>query len=68
MEISCNQKLRSKRGLTPSFIKVNGYRNEEEKIELGKWNLVADTILHVDEWKRLFEEVGYNRDWEFFTP
>ena len=51
-----------------SFIKVNGYRNEEEKIELNKWNLVADTILHVDDWERLFEEVGYDRDWEYFTP
>ena len=50
------------------FVKVNGYRNEEEKIALEKWNLVADTILHVDEWNKLFEEVGYEGEWEFFTP
>ena len=50
------------------FVKVNGYRNEEEKIALEKWNLVADTILHVNEWNKLFEEVGYEGEWEFFTP
>ena len=51
-----------------SFIKINGFRNNHEKESLTKWNLVAKTILHVEEWERLFEEVGYDRDWEFFTP
>ena len=51
-----------------SFIKVNGYRNNEEKELLESWNLVAKTILHVDEWKRVFDEVGYDREWEFFVP
>ena len=34
--------------------------------ELDNWNLVAKTILHVEEWKELFDEVGYDREWEFF--
>lgn len=51
-----------------SFVKVNGYTNESERLALHQWNLVADTILHVDEWQKLFDEVGYDRDWEFFTP
>ena len=45
------------------FVKVNGYRNEEEKIAL-EMESVADTILHVNEWNKLFEEVGYEGEWE----
>ena len=51
-----------------SFIKVNGYSNDLEKRKLNEWNLVAKTILHVDEWHELFEEVGYDREWDFFVP
>ena len=51
-----------------SFIKVNGYTNDLEKSQLNDWNLVAKTILHVDEWNELFEEVGYDREWDFFVP
>ena len=51
-----------------SYIKVNGYTNELEKKQLDNWNLVAKTILHVEEWKELFKEVGYDREWEFFVP
>jgi SAM-dependent methyltransferase len=51
-----------------SFIKVNGYRNEEEQIALNKWNVVAKTILHVDEWVALFKEVGYTGDYYWFIP
>lgn len=51
-----------------SFIKVNGYRNEAERVALHQWNVVAKTILHVDEWKRLFTEVGYTGDYTWFTP
>ena len=51
-----------------SFIKVNGYTNDDERLALHQWNLVADTILHVKEWEQIFDEVGYDRDWEFFTP
>ena len=51
-----------------SYIKVNGYTNQIEKEKLNNWNLVAKTILHVDEWHDLFLEVGYDREWEFFVP
>jgi len=49
-----------------SYIKINGYENEEEKKNLNDWNLVAKTILHVDEWEQIFREVGYNGDYSFF--
>ncbi len=53
---------------THSFIKVNGYKNEAERVALHKWNVVAKTILHVDEWKAVFAEVGYTGDYIWFTP
>ena len=49
------------------FIKVNGYKNDEERVALEEWNLVAKTILHVDEWKSLFSEVGFTGDYFWFT-
>ncbi len=51
-----------------AFIKVNGYEMEEERQELENWNLVAKTILHVDEWKKIFDEVRYTGDYWWFRP
>jgi hypothetical protein len=49
------------------YIKVNGYRDSIERDRLERWNLVAQTILHVDEWKSIFSEVGYLGDYSFFS-
>jgi len=51
-----------------AFIKVNGYSNEEERIRLEHWNIVANTILHVDEWLQLFKKTNYVYDYDFFIP
>jgi len=51
-----------------SFITVDAYRNEEEREAMYAWNLTAKTILHVDEWKKLFREVGYTGDYYWFVP
>jgi len=51
-----------------SFLTVDAYRNEEEKELMYAWNLTAKTILHVDEWKALFQEVGYTGDYYWFIP
>ena len=51
-----------------AFIKVNGYTNDDELKRLRGWNLVAKTILHQDEWLKLFEETGYEFDYDFFVP
>jgi len=55
----------SRRG---SFITVDAYRDEEEKERMYAWNLTAKTILHVDEWEKLFNEVGYTGDYYWFMP
>jgi SAM-dependent methyltransferase len=51
-----------------SFITVDAYRNEEEKERMFAWNLTAKTILHVDEWKELFKDIGYTGDYYWFMP
>ena len=47
------------------FVTVDAYRNDEEKETMYAWNLTAKTILHVEEWKELFEEAGYTGDYSF---
>ena len=51
-----------------SFITVDAYRNEEERIQMEAWNLTALTFMHVDEWKAFFEEVVYTGDYYWFIP
>ena len=51
-----------------SFITVDAYRNEEERIRMEAWNLTALTFMHVDEWKAFFEEIGYTGDYYWFIP
>jgi ubiquinone/menaquinone biosynthesis C-methylase UbiE len=49
-----------------SYVTVDAWRNEEERVNLYKWVLTAETMLHVDDWKKLFEEVGYTGDYWWF--
>ncbi|HAF94600.1 MAG: methyltransferase type 11 [Elusimicrobia bacterium GWC2_51_8] len=51
-----------------SFITVDAYHNEEEKQLMMNWNLTGRTIMHVDEWKKFFAEVGYTGDYYWFIP
>ncbi len=51
-----------------SFITVDAYHNDEEKEAMMAWNLTGKTIMHVDEWKQFFEEVGYTGDYYWFIP
>lgn len=51
-----------------AFITVDAYRNDEEKTRMEAWNLTAKTMMHVDEWKAFFKEVGYTGDFYWFIP
>ncbi len=51
-----------------AFIKVNGARNEKEKIAFDRWNIVAKTSLYVEQWQVIFDQVGYTGDYCWFTP
>ncbi len=45
------------------FIKVDSYRNEEEKQRLEAWALTAETAMHADDWINFFKEQGYDGDY-----
>jgi len=64
----CKQALREVQRVSRkhAFIAVDAWRTEEERERLMKWNLTALTYMHVDDWKKLFEEVGYTRDYYWF--
>jgi len=49
-----------------AFITVDAWRTDEERERMMKWNLTALTYMHVDDWKRLFAEVGYTGDYYWF--
>lgn len=51
-----------------AFLTVDAWRNEEEERAMKSWNLTAQTMMHVDDWKRLFKEVGYTHDYFWFIP
>ena len=51
-----------------SFITVDAYRDDYEKDLMESWNLTAKTVMHVDDWKKLFDDVGYTGDYYWFIP
>ena len=66
----CAQALReiervSRKG---AFITVDAYRDDDEKKRMMAWNLTAKTIMHVDEWKAFFAQIGYTDDYFWFIP
>lgn len=48
------------------YITVDAWRNEMERENLYKWVLTAETMMHVDDWKKLFADVGYTGDYWWF--
>lgn len=66
----CKQSLREIQRVARkgSFITMDAYRTPEEKERMDAWNLTALTYMHVDAWKRLFQEVGYTGDFYWFIP
>jgi SAM-dependent methyltransferase len=66
----CGQALREieRVARTGSFITVDAYRTEQERVRMLAWNLTAKTILSVDEWKAFFADVGYRGDYYWFIP
>ena len=49
-----------------AFIVLDAWQNEQEHENLVKWALTAETMMHVDDWKKLFDEVGYTGDYYWF--
>ncbi len=49
-----------------SFITVDAWRNDDERQRMLKWNLTALTYMHVDDWQKMFAEIGFNGDYYWF--
>lgn len=65
----CKQALREiQQVCKQAFIVNDAWRTNEEKERLLKWNLTGITMMQVDDWKKLFEEVGYTGDYYWFIP
>ncbi len=64
----CKQALQEIQRVTKkdAFVTMDAWRNDEEKQRMLKWNLTAHTYMHVDDWKELFDEVGYTGDYYWF--
>jgi ubiquinone/menaquinone biosynthesis C-methylase UbiE len=55
-------------GRGKSFITLDAYRDEEERKRMESWNLTAQTVMHVAEWRKFFDEIGYTGDYFWFIP
>lgn len=64
----CKQAIRELQRVSRgnAFITVDAWRSEEERKRLMQWNLTALTYMHVDDWRRLYAEVGYTGDYYWF--
>jgi len=51
-----------------SFITLDAYRNDEEKERMEAWNLTAKTVMHANQWKEFFNDIGYTGDYYWFIP
>ena len=61
----CLQSVREIQRVTRAhaFIMVDAWRTEEQRQAMLKWVLTAETMLHVDDWLKLFEKAGYSHDY-----
>lgn len=50
------------------FVTIDAWRTEEEHQRLLDWILTAETYMSVDDWVKLFAEVGYTGDYGWFIP
>lgn len=64
----CKQALREVQRVSRgnAFITLDSWRNEVEHQRLLKWVLTGLTLRSTDDWKKIFEEVGYTGDYYWF--
>ena len=64
----CKQAIREIQRVSKqhTFISVNAWRNDRERERLLKWNVTAQTCMHVDDWRQVFQDVGYRGDYWWF--
>lgn len=47
------------------YIMVESFRNELEMFNLECWALTAESIMDVNEWKWVYNQFGFQGDYEF---
>lgn len=67
---ACKQALREMERVSRAhkFVTIDAWRNEEEHQRLLDWILTAETYMSVDDWLKLFAEIGYTGDAWWFIP
>ena len=65
----CRQSLREIQRVSRrhAFVMVDAYLTEEQHAAMLAWVLTAETMLHVDDWLKLFDEAGYTGDYNWWT-
>ena len=66
--IDCKEALReiSRVSKKDSFIMNDAWEDQAGKESMLKWNLTALTYMSTEDWKSLFQEVGYEGDYYWF--
>ena len=49
----------------PSYLTVEGYRNEREKVNLMYWQLTCRAFHTPEEWEWIYRQAGYTGDYSF---
>lgn len=67
---ACKQSLREIMRVTrkDTFVIVDAWTNEAGKRRMMAWNLTALTMMSGEDWEKLFDEVGYTGDYDWFAP
>jgi len=64
---SIEEMMRVCRNKNKLFVKVDCYRNEEERERMKNWVLTAETAMNDREWLTFFKEAGYDGDYYWTT-
>ncbi|SRR6266446_1882791 len=52
-------------GRRHKFIVMDSYRTEREKVNLMYWQLTCECFFTPAEWEWIFQQAGYEGDWDF---
>ena len=48
-----------------SYIVVESYRTEEERVNMMYWQLTCECFFEVKEWEWIYKQCGYTGDYSF---
>ena len=50
-----------------SYVTLGAYYTFEDRDLFQEWTLLGTTVLHVDDWREIFREIGFTGDYYFTT-